>query len=69
MDNIIDKKELKKLLEQLSWYELMTSQHIIDLYVEHIRESPVPYECEDEEKEKVHTVSGTMCNLCNKRRI
>ena len=36
----------------MSWYELMTSQHVIDLYVEHIRESPVPFECEDEEKEK-----------------
>ncbi len=43
MDNN-DKKTLKKQLEELSWYELMTSQPIIDMYVEHIREEPVPYE-------------------------
>lgn len=46
-----DRKTLKKQLEELSWYELMISQPIIDMYVEHIREEPVPYECKDEEKE------------------
>lgn len=46
-----DKKTLKRQMEELSWYELMTSQPIIDMYVEHIREEPVPYECKDEEKE------------------
>lgn len=46
-----DKMTLKKQLEMLSWYELMTSQPIIDMYIEHIREEPVPYECKDEEKE------------------
>lgn len=30
MENSIDRKSLKKQLEELSWYELMTSQHVID---------------------------------------
>ena len=46
-----DEKTLKKQLEGFSWYDLMTSQPIIDMYVEHIRKEPVPYECKDEEKE------------------
>ena len=32
MDNSTDKKTLKEQLEGLSWYELMTSQPIIDMY-------------------------------------
>lgn len=51
MDNSTDNKTLKKQMEDLSWYELMTSQPIINMYIEHIREEPVPYECKDEEKE------------------
>ena len=51
MDNSIDKQTLKKQMESLSWFELMTCQPMIDLYVEHIRESPIPYECKDEAKE------------------
>ena len=44
----MNKKTLKEQLERFSWYELMTNQTFIELYVEHIREEPVPYECKDE---------------------
>lgn len=47
----MNRKTLKKQLEELSWYELMTSQPLIDMYIEHIKNEPVPYECKDVEKE------------------
>ena len=49
----MNKKTLKEQLERFSWYELMTNLTFIELYVEHIREEPVPYECKDEEKERI----------------
>lgn len=47
-----DKKKLIRKLEGFSWYELMTSQPIIDMYVERIWEEPLCYDCEDEKAEK-----------------
>ena len=47
----MNRKTLKKQLEELSWYELMTSQPLIDMYIEHIKNEPVPYECKDVEKQ------------------
>ena len=45
------KEEIKRLFEKISLYDLMTSQPMIDAYTKHIKESDVPYESEDDEKE------------------
>ena len=44
-------KAAKRLFEKISLYDLMTSQPMIDAYIKHIKESDVPYESEDDEKE------------------
>ena len=48
----MNRKTLKKQLEELSWYELMTSQPLVDMYIEHIKNEPLPYDSEDENAEK-----------------
>lgn len=54
---VSDSLKTKKLLEEIPMYYLMTSQPMIDMYIEHIREDVVHYECEDEEKEKENRIS------------
>lgn len=46
-----NKEATKRLFEKISLYDLMTSQPMIDAYIKHIKESIVPYESEDDEKE------------------
>ena len=54
---MVNKKEkIKRLFEEIPLYYLMTSQPMIDAYIEHIKESVVPYESEDDEKEKEQMV-------------
>ena len=52
MAKSMNNKTVIKWLEEQSWYELMTSQPIIDMYVGQILEEPLYYDCEDEKKEK-----------------
>ena len=62
----MNKKTLIKQLEGMSWYELMTSQPIIDMYVEYIWEEPLYYDCENEKEEKEKIIEDFHIVVCGR---